>query len=386
MSKPIVSTPLHRAKKGVPPRADWGKWVEDQLRRLSDAYSTPARQLPGKTGKAPFWTTISRVPNSDPVEYQVSVTPGYLTYQNATAVEAEQGTTGYISPKIENEDGEMVDMEQETVPPVPLPGVVSFVYLRVKTDADGAPKFDGESVTIEAFAEAQQSVHHVRPSPSGGEEEGDYYFLLLETESNEATPTPAPRAKRRITGNRNLPNQLVEIANTGDGREIYKGYSAGPDDKHEFRSLKQLEGRGEPIIKALDPGDAEADPPVPAEEEGDVIPFKMIAERATQPQVRVTADGDDIVQIEGNGFDDTYFDPFGGSVSFKDGLATGIAGGAFSGWWGTVIYQTGGGLPLGREDYQNGIKVASYFPSTGGTWVAIPGTEEAPGAHNISFP
>lgn len=363
--------------------AAWANEVREFARQIEARIPTAnvGRGASAAGSKPPFWSTISRVPDSDPAEYQVTFSLGYLTYQNATAVEAEQGVTGYITPKING-----VDMDDEDVEPLPLPGLASFVYLRVKTDADGAPKFDGESVTIEAFEEAQQSTHHVRPSPSGGEEEGDYYFLLLETESNGAIPTPAPRAKRRITGNRELPNQLVEIANTGDGREVYKGYSAGPDDKHEFRSLKQLEGRGEPIIKELDPGDSEADPPVPAEEEGDVIPFRLIAERVTQPQVRVTSDGDDIIQIEGNGYDDTYFDPFGGSIAFKDGMATAIAGGAFSGWWGTVIYQTGGGNPLGREDYQNGIKVASYFPSTGGTWVAIPGTEEAPGAHNISFP
>ena len=213
--------------------------------------------------------------------------------------------------------------------PLALPALVSYVYLRVQTDSDGVPKFGttGDGVTIEAFDEVKPSVHHVRPSPSGGEEDGDYYLLLLETESDGGTPA-APRVKKRIPGNRELPNQLVEITNIGGKREIYQGYLVGPDDKHEFRSLEQLEGDGEPIIKELDPGDPGGDPPVPAEEEGDTIPFRRIAQRATSPQVQVK-DGGDVIRVEGNEYDQS----FGGLVkalSVTDGLVTAFsdAGGA----------------------------------------------------------
>jgi hypothetical protein len=127
-----------------------------------------------------------------------------------------------------------------------------------------------------------------------------------------------------LTGNRELPNQLVEIANIGGKREIYKGYSPGPDDKHEVRSLEQIEGKGIAIIKDLDAGDAEADPPVPAEEEGDTIPFRRInhGERE-QIDVRLDSAGGTIV-VEGNGLIATYADLFGGQIAFDDGLATSI--------------------------------------------------------------
>lgn len=295
-----------------------------------------------------FWGTVSQVPQSDPPEYQATFTLGFLTYQNAGASESEQGVTGYIVPKIKNDAGELISMDAEApivVPAVALPDVVSFVYLRVKTDADGAPKFDGESVTIEAFAEAQQSVHHVRPSPSGGEEEGDYYFLLLETESNEATPTPAPRAKRRITGNRNLPNQLVEITNIGGKREIYEGYLPGPDDKHQFRSLEQLEdgnGYEAPVIKALQEG----------EEEGDTIPFVGLGvlqpqsgdDKPTRP-ANFEASGDNKVSLLNfTGVDGPINIPVGGGVlNFAGGLCTGGAGngdpGSGEGLWGQIGWQ-----------------------------------------------
>ena len=340
----------------------------------------PAQQnRPGVKTPPAFWGTVSQVPQSDPPEYQATFTLGFLTYQNAGASESEQGVTGYIVPKIKNEDGEFISMDAEApivVPAVPLPDVVSFVYLRVKTDADGVPKFDNESVTIEAFDEAQESIHHVRPSPSGGEEEGDYYFLLLETESNGATPTPAPRVVRRLTGNREMPNQLIEITNIGGKRELYQGYLPGPDDKHELRTLEQLEGDGEPVLKDLNPGNPEAIPPVPAEEEGPTIKFRRIAERATSPQVQVK-DGGDVIRIEGNGEFGSYIDAFGGQINYNDGLITGVQGGAFNGWWGTDSIQfdpgTGSIQTLIRE-FRNGILVSV----TNSQGIAGAGTENDP--------
>jgi hypothetical protein len=187
----------------------------------------------------------------------------------------------------------------------------SWVYLRVKTDADGAPKLDGESVTIEAFDEKQVDIHHVRPSPSGGEEEGDYFFLILETEGDGGDPE-RPIIRRRITGNRQLPNQLIEITNIGGKRELYQGYLPGPDDKHEFRTIEQIDARGEPIIKPLKTG----------EEEGETIKWKRVADIGSGAQINVSsvADGD-VIEVRGNGFNTPYIDPFGNGINFSDGLA-----------------------------------------------------------------
>lgn len=268
----------------------------------------------GGTG-APLSASIVVIPDTDPVEYGVKITPGYVLYQNAGANESEQGATGYLMPKMGG-----VALDDPEVEPLELPALVSYVYLRIRTDSDGVPKFDAEGgpVTIEAFDAPQESVHHVRKNPSSGQEEGDYFHLLLETESNGATPTPAPRVKRRITGNRELPNQLVEIENLGDlgdsnVRPLYEGYDPGPEDKHKLRTLKQLAVRGEPIIKPLDDG----------EQEGDSIPFKSIAERATGPQVRVTTEeGGEVIKVEGNGYDAILASVRKFSISVADGLVT----------------------------------------------------------------
>ena len=307
MKQPIVRTPIHRAEKGRAPSLKWAKWVEDSIRRLIDIPTPPVRPLAGGRGALPpFWTAISRVPESDPAEYQVTVELGYLTYQNAGAEASTLGPVGYIVPKIAT-----VSMEDSSVEPIPLPDVVSYVYLRVKTDADGIPKFDDASVTVEAFATAQESVHHVRPYPGGTPVEGDYFFLLLETEGNGGTPE-SPIPKRRITGNRHMPNQLVEIENVGGEIELYNAYVEGASDKHQFRTLEQLTGSGKPIIKQEDPTD-------------DTIKFRGIKEKASSPQIKVNAaDGDDEIEVRGNGFDQTFSGPVK-NLSVLDGLVTGFS-------------------------------------------------------------
>lgn len=364
-----------RVRKGEVPKARDYNDLVDAVRALVERgwSSPPVVSAPGEL--PPLWTVISQVPESDPAEWQVTVTLGYLAYQNAGASAAEQGVTGYIVPKVQG-----VSLESEEVEPLPLPGVDSWVYLRVKTDSDGVPKFaaEGGPVTIEAFNAAQQSVHHVRPSPSGGEEEGDYFFLILQTEGDGGTPE-RPRVVRRITGNRELPNQLIEIENLGDQdaegvRAVYEGYDPGPGDKHKFRSLEQLLERGEALIKPLDTG----------EQPGDTIPFRSIAERATSPQVRVTtSESGEVIQIEGNGRDRSYIDPFGGQINFVDGLCLDVQGGAFNGWYGTIewVYEAAGGseetyLHL-RQTFTNGILTKVEYWS-GTVPVDAPGTEGAP--------
>jgi hypothetical protein len=352
MSKPGIPTPITRAKRGKQPAFSWAKWVEDEIRKLQSTGTPPLRQIASATGKEPFWTTISRVPDSDPAEYQVSVTLGYLSYQSNTpaAQASDLGTTGWIVPTIAGVSMEppipQTDPPTE-IPKLPLPANESWVYLRVKTDSDGFPK-DGE-VTVEAFDEAQESIHHIRLSPESDEEEGDYFFLILKTKADESDP-PRPIPERRITGNREMPNQLIEILNLGEeseaGRqEVYKGYDVALD-KHDVRAVLQQQTPGVAIIEPLAPA-VDAVPPVvvdgtvvtpgtpaiPAEEAGDYIRWRTISERQTGAQIKVQekesgelADGEKrgYIEVTGNSESGTYFDPFGGQIDYDDGLITGI--------------------------------------------------------------
>ena len=352
--------------------ASWCHEVRTALQQIEGRIPTVANRPKSSASRPPLWTAISQVP-ADPETYQVTVTLGYLTYQNAGASEATQGVTGYITPKING-----VALDSDDVEPLELPDVVSFTYLRVKTTADGMPKFDDEDgpATIESFAEAQKSVHHVRPSPTSGEEEGDYYFLILETESNGATP-PAPIAKRRIPGNRELPNQLVEIANIGGKREVYQGYMVGPDDKHELRTLEQLETTGGvPIIRPLTDGTPAVDPvvdgdgkiitpgtpAVPAEEEGDTIPFRCIVKlNSDATPYTITGEGD-AVRFQFTGANGLYSDPFGGQINFDSGLCTSfVSGTATGGWSGSITHRftpEGASTIIMEQMFQNGILVS----------------------------
>jgi hypothetical protein len=341
-------------KSSDPTFAAWANETRTAIRQLEARMPTAnVGQGPAGGGsKPPFWTTISRVPDSDPAEYQVSVTLGYLSYQSNTpaAQASDLGTTGWIVPTIAGVSMEppvpQTDPATE-IPKLPLPALESWVYLRVKTDTDGFPK-DGE-VTVEAFDEAQESIHHIRLSPESDEEEGDYFFLILKTKADESDP-PRPIAERRITGNREMPNQLIEILNLGEeseaGRqEVYKGYDVALD-KHDLRAVLQQQTPGVAIIEPLAPA-VDAVPPVvvdgtvvtpgtpaiPAEEPGDYIRWRTISERQTGAQIKVEekesgelADGEKrkYIEVTGNSESGTYFDPFGGQINYDDGLITGI--------------------------------------------------------------
>lgn len=374
MSKPGIPTPARRAQKGKPPTVEWAKWVEDEIRKLQSTGAPPLRQIASASNKPPFWTTISQVPESDPATYEVSVKLGYLSYQSNTpaAQASELGTTGWIVPTIGGVSMERGEEKPPTDPAalatfkadlkklkVALPANESWVYLRVKTDVDGFPK-DGE-VTVEAFDEAQESIHHIRLSPESDEEEGDYFFLILKTKADESDP-PRPIAERRITGNREMPNQLIEILNLGEeseaGRqEVYKGYDIAID-KHDLRAVLQQQTPGVPIIEPLAPA-VDAVPPVvvdgtvvtpgtpaiPPEEPGDYIRWRTLDGRVsggeqsnpdTSRQIEVREREEDneqlpgqkksVIEVVGNDFTQFFSDEFIVEMQSNDGLVTNFRG------------------------------------------------------------
>ena len=367
MSKPGIPTPIRRAQKGKPPTVEWAKWVENEIRKLQSTGTPPLRQIASASDKPPFWTAISRVANSDPAEYEVTVTLGYLSYQSNTpaAQASDLGTTGWIVPTIAGVSMEPPVPQTDpatVVPKIALPAPESWVYLRVKTDVDGFPKpfsqEDGSFVTIEAFDEAQESIHHIRLSPESDEEEGDYFFLILKTKADESDP-PRPIPERRITGNREMPNQLIEILNLGEesegGRqELYKGYDVAID-KHDLRSVLQQQTPGVPIIEPLAPA-VDAVPPVvdaggtvvtagkpaiPPEEPGDYIRWRTLDGRVsggeqsnpdTTRQIEVREREEDneqlpgqkksVIEVVGNDYTTTESSVSKFTISVNDGLVT----------------------------------------------------------------
>jgi hypothetical protein len=425
-SIPIVRSPMRPAKKGAAPTIEWAQWVEKTLRRLIDI--PPPRERPitgGSSEKPPFWTEISRVSDSDPAEYQVAVTLGYLSYQSNTpaAQASDLGTTGWIVPTIAGVSMEppipQTDPATE-IPKLPLPANESWVYLRVKTDVDGFPK-DGE-VTVEAFDEAQESIHHIRLSPESDEEEGDYFFLILKTKADESDP-PRPIPERRITGNREMPNQLIEILNLGEeseaGRqELYKGYDVALD-KHDLRTVLQQQTPGVAIIEPLAPA-VPAVPPVtdaggtvvtpgtpaiPAEEAGDYIRWRTVDGRVStsesnnpnterQIEVREREEDDEnlpgqkkkVIEVVGNDFTDSFTDVKKFNIGFNDGLIetfTKIESDD-EGWWGTVQWVDLSSSATIVLTFEAGI-LKKVFSGAYGVGIEEPGTEAAPGVVSREF-
>ena len=421
-STPIIRSPMRPARKGEMPTLEWAQWVEKTLRRLIDIPPPQERPITGGSDPPPFWTTISRVANSDPAEYEVTVTLGYLSYQSNTpaAQASELGTTGWIIPTIAGVSMEPPVPQTDpatVVPKIALPAPESWVYLRVKTDVDGFPK--DEEVTVEAFDEAQESIHHIRLSPESGEEEGDYFFLILKTKADESDAT-RPVAERRITGNREMPNQLIEILNLGEegeaGRqEVYKGYDKALD-KHDLRSVLQQQTPGvaiiEPLAAAVDavppvvvdgtivtPGS----PAIPAEEAGDYIRWRTVDGRVStsesnnvdtrrQIEVRARDENDEnlpgqkknVIEVVGNDFTNSFTDVKKFNIGFNDGLIetfTKIASDD-EGWWGTIqwIFYPSAGNPVSVDlDFEAGLlkRVRQDVGSVNGN-VDVPGTEAAP--------
>jgi len=354
----------------------------------------------------PFWTSIVTLPGG---AFGVSVKKGYLIYQSNTpaAQASEMGVAGYVVPKITG-----FSLEDEEVPPLELPALESWVYLRVQTDSDGFPKIEGgaEGVTIEAFDEEQASTHHIRSSPSSGETEGDYYFLILQTESDGGSPAK-PRPVRRIPGNRGMPNQLIEILNLGDSdeggrQEIYQGYDISID-KHDFRAILQQQTSGVPLIEPLAPGkdavppklDEEGvvitggEPAIPPEEPGDYIRWRTIADRSAEgsegnPQIIVEEEVSKIadetgrkrkfIKVRGNKVNETHSDVRSFDISIIDGLVAQFAPSEGSGWWGTIqwIFYPALGSPINVDlDFEDGVLFRVRQNGAD-----IPGTKGAPGS------
>ena len=411
--------------------AAWANETRTAIQQLEARMPTAnVGRGPAAGNKPPFWTTISQVQGSDPAEYEVAVTLGYLSYQSNTpaAQDSELGTTGWIVPTIAGVSMEPPVPQTDPptkIPKLPLPDVESWVYLRVKTDVDGFPK-DGE-VTVEAFDEAQESIHHIRLSPESGEEEGDYFFLILKTKADESDP-PRPIAERRITGNREMPNQLIEILNLGEesegGRqELYKGYDIALD-KHDLRSVLQQQTPGVPIIEPLAPA-VDAVPPVvvdgtivtpgtpaiPPEEPGDYIRWRTIdgresysesnnAETTRQIEVRQREEDDEelpgqkknVIEVVGNDYTTTESSVSKFTISVNDGLVTNFLkeDADSEGWWGTIqwIFYPSAGNPVSVDlDFEAGVlKRVRQDVGSGGGAVDVPGTEAAPAsiAHGTS--
>lgn len=172
-----------------------------------------------------------------------------------------------------------------------------------------------------------------QPPPSGTS--GEYWYRIANI-SITGDPEKVEVSYYHLGSEVTHTPTLWEGVNVGGGEfEVFESRDSGADN-YRFRTLKNLGGDGQVIIKGSGEGGA-----------GETIDFKRIAPRVTNPQIKVV-DGGDNIRIEGNG-QDLFSDLAGGGViQINDGLVNSMAPPPQL-WSGTatVIHQSGGGAILG---------------------------------------
>jgi hypothetical protein len=261
--------------------------------------------------------------------------------------------------------GPAVPLDADTAPEITIADGQT-IYCRVATTAKGiieaAPK-------IEAAATPEAGTHF---QPPDSDVEGDLYFPIADIEIT-GDPEVVTITQIQQGGPIVVVPNLPELKNIGGEREVFAGRTAA-GDTYDLRTLEQLGGETDAkIIKEL--GETG---------EGDTIPFRSIKKNNSEG-VPYTIDTDDnSVRLTLQGADDSYTDPFGGSILFAGGLVKEFVSSDIEGWWGQIGFQfqpkTGSAQTL-TIDVEGGIIVA--VASSQGS--AGDGTEDDPEIINFQF-
>jgi len=163
--------------------------------------------------------------------------------------------------------------------------------------------------------------------------------------------------------------ELPQDIDAGSIYRIGKNYDE-TSDKVQFRTLMQLEGDGEPVIK-----DEEAATPL------DSIRFRRIVDLGSEAQVHVS-NQDGAILVRGNSYPSSVTNAHKISMTVKDGLVTDLQQIDSEGWWGTI----GFGF-LASESYVTAALVFEdgMLKTVEVNATNIEGTEGTPGVANINF-
>jgi hypothetical protein len=255
--------------------------------------------------------------------------------------------------------GPAVPLDADTAPEITIADGQT-IYCRVATTAKG---IIGAAPKIEAAATPEAGTHF---QPPDADVEGDLYFPIADIEI-EGDPEVVTITQIQQGGPIVVVPNLPELKNIGGEREVFAGRAAA-GDTYDLRTLEQLGGETDAkIIKEL--GETG---------EGDTIPFRSIKKNNSEG-VPYTIDTDEnSVRLTLQGADDSYTDPFGGSILFAGGLVKEFVSSDIEGWWGQIGFQFqpagGGSFQTLTIDVEGGIIVA--VASSQGS--AGDGTEDDP--------
>jgi len=291
----------------------------------------PQRQA--KPTQAPPFSVLSLapVPESDPAEYKVTMQEGWVIERHTTSGDDgvefhEVEVNGSVMstrarPELTMEDGD-------------------FALCYYTTDDDG---YITSVPEIQADAE-QDTDHHQPASGAGSGSSGYYYVKLFQLNIVDGAPEITVHQQSDIEHSR-----IWNGRNIGSARYIHKEWN-GTNDSYDFRTLEQNEPVGRTYGKVIvDEVGAEFDAV------NDSIKFSAIAQRDTDPQVKVDDDESGIVTIKGNNKDGylLWIDCEGDDttlMSWEDGLVTtsgevsftaGCCDGLPTGYAGDMLYHNG---------------------------------------------
>ena len=314
--------------------AAWANEVVTALRQLEARIPTANIGRSSAASASQFKVSI----RLDGATYKVKVRPGYVR-----TINPDSAATEPVKDWMPTMGGTALD--DATAPEMTITDGQT-VYCRVATTAKGVIT---ATPTIVAADTPEAGVHFQPPSASVT---GDLYLPIADV-SISGSPAVVTITQVQQGGPIVVTPNLPEIKNVGGKFEVSKGrISSG--DTYDLRTLEQLSGVGEELIKGTTPGT------------GDTIPFRRIAERATSPQVRVGQISDDIIKVEGNGYDSTETAIRRLDITVVDGLVTSLTkgGATLDGWWGTInhTHTAFGESPVTlSKTYEDGILVTVTF-------------------------
>jgi len=337
----------------------------EELQALLNVTPTKRRATSPLQTKPNLWVSApTQGGTTEEPTWEVTVTPGYLEYMlKIKDGDTANGPLYYQTPLIGGVSIETVPAPKITVE------AEGYIYMCFTTNDRGVPNND---VTIQFFAEKQISVHFIPESveTNSPKRDGDFYWLIAEIEAVPDSDPQRPQIKRRLPGDKFLPNQITRLKNIGGEQETYKQFKED-ESLHEFRTLKTVGSTGIAVI----------DPDSGSEGGTDTIDFRKIDAASASP-LTVSLEGQ-VIQIEGNG----YAGPATGLVknlTTQDGIVT-VYEVAPDGWWGVITYMDGGGDSRLRETFEDGrlTLVEVQGSGGGGTWQTLAGTQASPGATTV---
>jgi len=347
--KTILPTSIKTPRRGDRVKAKDIQDLAKQIKRVSRAGRENYVGAFYRAPDAPF-TPKLRGKKDDPQAYEIALSKGYVIERRIP----DGNALVYHFPT------GLVDEEDKLI----YHGISEgqAIYVQVQVEEDG--KIESDPVVM--VAEDELEGEHFRPEVFDfGGNAGTHNYKIAKFEIvNEK-----PRLKLFGAGdNVDHFDERVGMINVkeetgGTIYEIGKTYESG-DDKIHFRTLMQMEGDGQPIIKA----DAEG------AEKPDSIKFRRIIDRGSDAQVKVL-DQDGAILIRGNNEEYDLTDVHKFNITVKDGLVKSLTKIETTGWWGTVSALIGNGDLVFTLGFEDGLLVS--VDNYGGP---VTGTQAFPGS------